>query len=122
MSGQTRTAPYCCHIGCDESAEYEIITVRRSDPNPVRAVLEEIAKGEGPFNRDPLEHASNTIDAMKALASEALARPGFGFDRIAGPDIYSDDTHACTGHVGDLLGWQPVVRNPEEIYWHVRPL
>lgn len=30
--------------------------------------LEEIAKGQGAFSRDPLTHASNTIDDMKALA------------------------------------------------------
>jgi hypothetical protein len=36
--------------------------------------LEEIAKGQGAFSRDPLAHASNTIDDMKALAREALAQ------------------------------------------------
>lgn len=41
---------------------------------------------------------------------------------IAGPDIYSDDTHACEAHVGDLLGYQPDARDPEEIMWHVRPI
>jgi len=34
--------------------------------------LREIAKGEGRFSLDQLEHASNTIDAMKLLAIEAL--------------------------------------------------
>lgn len=36
--------------------------------------LEEIAKGQGAFSRDPLTHASNTIDDMKGLAREALAK------------------------------------------------
>lgn len=36
--------------------------------------LEEIAKGEGEFNRDPLIHAENTIDNMKELARAALAK------------------------------------------------
>lgn len=35
--------------------------------------LEEIAKGEGEFNRDPLVHASNCIDNMKKIARDALA-------------------------------------------------
>lgn len=35
--------------------------------------LREIAKGEGPFSRDPLTFAGNTIEAMKELADAALA-------------------------------------------------
>lgn len=35
--------------------------------------LREIAKGAGPYSRDPLTHASNTIDAMRAIAKDALA-------------------------------------------------
>jgi hypothetical protein len=34
--------------------------------------LREIAKGAGPYSRDPLEHARSTIEAMKSLAKEAL--------------------------------------------------
>ena len=37
------------------------------------AALETITKGEGAYSRDPLTHASNTIDAMKATAAAALA-------------------------------------------------
>lgn len=37
--------------------------------------LREISKGEGRFSRDPLEHASNTIEDMKALAIEAIQSP-----------------------------------------------
>lgn len=37
--------------------------------------LRQIAKGEGRFSRDPLTHASNTIEDMKALAVAALAGP-----------------------------------------------
>ena len=37
------------------------------------AALTEISKGEGPFNRDQLEHASNAIDSMKSSADDALA-------------------------------------------------
>jgi hypothetical protein len=35
--------------------------------------LKNIAKGEGPFDHDPLIHAINTIDDMKILARAALA-------------------------------------------------
>lgn len=34
--------------------------------------LREIAKGEGAFSRDPLEHAGNCIDSMKEIARAAL--------------------------------------------------
>lgn len=37
-----------------------------------RKVLQGIAKGEGSYSRDHLEHASNTIEAMKQLAKGAL--------------------------------------------------
>ena len=39
------------------------------------AALQKIAKGEGAYNRDPLTHASNTIEAMKAIAEAALNAP-----------------------------------------------
>ena len=35
--------------------------------------LTEIAKGEGAFSMDPLEHATNCIEDMKRIASEAIA-------------------------------------------------
>ena len=38
----------------------------------VRELLEEIAKGAGAFNRDPLTHAHNCIEDMKELAKQAL--------------------------------------------------
>lgn len=34
--------------------------------------LKEITKKEGPFSRDPHEHAENTINAMAEIAEEAL--------------------------------------------------
>jgi hypothetical protein len=40
------------------------------------AALVEIAKGEGPFSREPLEHAANTIEAMKTLAVAAINKAG----------------------------------------------
>ena len=39
----------------------------------LRSGLREIAKGEGRYSREPLEHASNTIEDMKLLAQELLA-------------------------------------------------
>jgi hypothetical protein len=45
-----------------------------------------------------------------------------GAESMAGPDPYADDTHACSDHVGDLLGHQPGARDPEDIYWHVAPI
>ena len=39
-----------------------------------RTALEEIVKGMGPYSRDPLEHAGNTIEAMKQLAADALRK------------------------------------------------
>ena len=37
-------------------------------------VLEEIAKGEGAFSRDPLTHCSNTVESMKKIALAAIAK------------------------------------------------
>lgn len=37
------------------------------------AALEEVAKGMGPYSRDPLAHASNTIEDMKDIATKAVA-------------------------------------------------
>jgi len=37
------------------------------------AALQEISQGAGRFSVDPLTHASNTIEDMKQLASDALA-------------------------------------------------
>ncbi len=38
------------------------------------AALREIAKGQGPYSRDPFQHACNTIEDMKELASAAIAK------------------------------------------------
>jgi hypothetical protein len=47
--------------------------VRDIDLGAIRQRLEQICRGEGAFNRDPLIHAENTIDAMKEEARAALA-------------------------------------------------
>ena len=38
----------------------------------IRELLEQIAKGEGAYNRDPNEHASNVISESITNAKEAL--------------------------------------------------
>ena len=38
----------------------------------LKETLEEISKGEGVYSLDQLQHARNTIEAMKRLADEAL--------------------------------------------------
>lgn len=38
----------------------------------MRAALQEITKGAGAFNRDPLKHADNCIESMKSIATGAL--------------------------------------------------
>lgn len=37
-------------------------------------VLKEIARGEGAFSRDPLEHAENCIEHAKAIAKAVIAK------------------------------------------------
>ena len=58
-----------------ESAIGELERLRQQKARLVDA-LQEIALGEGPFNRDPLTHAANCIDAMKHLAAMALRDVG----------------------------------------------
>ena len=50
----------------------DTIDNQQAEIERLRKALQQISKGEGPFSRDPLTHASNTIDAMKAEAVEAL--------------------------------------------------
>ena len=44
----------------------------KTEVDKYHAALTEIQKGEGPFSVDHLTHASNTIDAMKELATDAI--------------------------------------------------
>jgi hypothetical protein len=39
----------------------------------LEAALQEIARGEGRYSRDPHEHACNTIEDLIAIAKAALA-------------------------------------------------
>ena len=49
--------------------------IRRLEVNGPKLLeaLKEIAKGEGKYNRDPLQHAENTIENMKTIANKAIA-------------------------------------------------
>lgn len=42
--------------------------------------LQEIVKGEGRFSMNPMIHAENTIENMKAIANEALGESTNGSD------------------------------------------
>ena len=58
---------------------FTVVIQRKAGETPAeqaaryRKALEEIALGRGPFSVDKMEHANNTIEAMKAAAKEALA-------------------------------------------------
>ena len=60
------TAPCGCTNLCPLHAAAEAM----------REALRQIAKGEGAFSRDPLEHAINVIEEAKATARAALASAG----------------------------------------------
>ena len=53
------------------NAEFIVHCVNNHDT--VVDALEEIEMGEGPFARDQLKHAENTIESMKQIARAALA-------------------------------------------------
>jgi hypothetical protein len=52
----------------------ELAMQERAVRREAEAVLREIAEGRGRFSLDPLTHATNTIEDMKAIALRALAR------------------------------------------------
>jgi hypothetical protein len=54
-------------------ANAELIALAVNNHAGLVAALEEIAQGSGAFSRDPLTHAANCIDNMKAIARAALA-------------------------------------------------
>jgi len=56
-------------LGTKEESE---MTDERTEIKRLKEALREIMKGEGRFNRDPLIHASNTIEDMIEIAREAL--------------------------------------------------
>jgi hypothetical protein len=80
-TGARQVAVICTNCGLQWSParteEDAIAAWNRRAPDPriekAREALAKIAEGAGPYSRDPLTHAANTIDAMKALAVKALA-------------------------------------------------
>lgn len=57
-------------------AQYAAIRVAREAAAMLlgdERALKKIAEGRGRYSRDPLTHADNTIEDMKAVASAALA-------------------------------------------------
>ena len=69
-----RSAQIASQPSCPEVKESEMISkifTQEQAMNMYKA-LREIAKGLGRYNRDPLLHASNTIEDMRDLAKAAL--------------------------------------------------
>lgn len=54
----------------------QMIEALEKERDRYRAALERIVLKEGPYKRDPLTHAENTIDAMAEVAASALAGGG----------------------------------------------
>lgn len=82
--------------------------------------LDEKAREHYPQSEYALFPYCCVIDCPEEASFEVVTVRDGG--RIAGPDPYSDYTHSCDAHVGELLGHQPNAVSPEEIHWHVRPL
>ena len=54
-----------------ETVSVEFARTLEMENERLRAALETISKGRGEFSLDPLTHATNTIDDMKAIAIAA---------------------------------------------------
>ena len=63
-----KTIDGCCAYEAAEAA------ITATGVRELLEALTEIAKGEGEFATDPLQHAINTIESMKALAHAAIAK------------------------------------------------
>ena len=67
----TYDRPHGCHIAENHKFKRENAALKAENER-LRHWLLEISKGEGRYNHDPLTHADNCIDDMKALALAAL--------------------------------------------------
>ena len=56
-----------------KKSTHKLTKLQIAAPDLLQA-LEEIIKGEGPFSQDHMQHAINTIEAMKDLARAAIAK------------------------------------------------
>lgn len=63
----------CVRLSDELAASQAQVAICRDCLESKDVKLGEICEGKGPFSRDPLQHASNTIEAMRELAMEALA-------------------------------------------------
>lgn len=63
----------CKVPGCGgDTVDYVCPECQAREIERLETALREIIKGEGAFSRDPLVHASNTIDHLVEIAQEAL--------------------------------------------------
>ena len=68
-----REAIYKCTAALIETLEERLPDEReRAENVRLREALEEIQRGEGGYSQDPLTHAGNCIESMKAIAADAL--------------------------------------------------
>ena len=63
---------FIAHVRTAHPQALDEITALRSRMAEQEKVLEKIAEGAGPYNRDPLIHAENVIEEAKAIARAAL--------------------------------------------------
>lgn len=72
VSASSETAPMlpdlCKALGWQGGTIHQVI----EQITRMRAALQEITRGAGPYNRDPLTHADNCIESMKSIATGAL--------------------------------------------------
>lgn len=57
---------------CEDNTKFIVHAANCHDD--LLVALREIAKGQGAYSRDRLEHATNCIEEMKALAHTAIAK------------------------------------------------
>jgi hypothetical protein len=66
-------------FGCEVRSALALVRKMRADAvvgthhDALVEALREIAKAEGPYARDRLQHAENTVESMVAIAEAALA-------------------------------------------------
>ena len=76
----SRDIPTLVDCGCEaviwndgSGVEIEYCTMHAAAPEMLDA-LKEIAKTEGPYARDPKQHADNVICNMASIANKAIAK------------------------------------------------
>ena len=72
MTDVTNYCVECVERERREREQAEEIDRLKAEVERMRNALQEIAKGEGRYSRDPITHADNCIEDMKKLAADAL--------------------------------------------------